>query len=185
MPSFSYYFGSTTLVMPDETNILSEYFENIERYRNFSDYKYNGESYFENVKDRSVEISSLFEGTYDPTTGLFTPVLKNNGGFTPTVALKSDKLSDGKSIRFPRLDDVLTDQRGVERLDSTCMGAYEMMEIDTVFVRDTIVLGETYAFNDKNITPEKIGWLQDTMLVKKDNNEKFLDKKENKSIKYD
>ncbi len=113
--------------------------------------------------------SDLFDGKYDSKNDKFEASLKDNGGFTPTVALKSDKLSDGKSIRFPRLDDVLTDQRGESRLDNTCMGAYEISKIDTVFVRDTIVLGETYAFNDKDITPSKIGWLHDTMIVKKGN----------------
>ena len=116
-------------------------------------------------------LSAIFEGSYDSKLHNFTPVLADNGGFTPTIALKSDKLSDGTSIRFPRLDDVLTDQSGESRDDMTCMGAFEKFEIDTVIVRDTIVLGKTYAFNDKNITPEKIGLYHDTMLVKKGNKE--------------
>ena len=99
------------------------------------------------------------------------PVLKDNGGFTPTVALQKDVLADGKSIRFPRLENVLTDQRGESRDDMTCMGAYELPAIDTVFVRDTIVLGKTYVFNDKDITPAKIGIYNDTMVVKKGNKE--------------
>ncbi len=119
------------------------------------------------IKTQNEVFSSIFDGNIE--SEVFVPSLKDNGGFTPTVALKSDKLSDGKSIRFPRLDDVLTDQRGESRLDNTCMGAYEISKIDTVVVRDTIVLGETYAFNDKEITPSKIGWLHDTMIVKKGN----------------
>ena len=168
MPSFSYYAENTTLVMPDETNILSEYSENIERYKDYIDYKYYGESYFENVKDRSVEISSLFEGTYDATTGIFTPVLKNNGGFTPTVALKKDVLPDGTSIRFPRLENVLADQRGVERLDLTCMGAYEMKCTPIITeLKDTVVVGDSYTFNEKNLDDvcQKVGsyYFSDTL----------------------
>ncbi len=96
------------------------------------------------------DVASLFEGTYNSKTGLFTPVLEDNGGFTPTVALKKDALSDGTSIRFPRLEDVLTDQRGIERFDMTCMGSYETRcGVDTTFVNDTIVVGTEY--KDGNI----------------------------------
>jgi hypothetical protein len=78
------------------------------------------------------------------------PVLKDNGGFTPTIALKKDVLSDGKSIRFPRLAKITTDQRGVSRQDNTCMGAYEIgcnnvfiFTEDTVFV-GTKIYGQTF-----------------------------------------
>ena len=113
------------------------------------------------IPNRNEEILTyLFEGKYNSKTGLFTPVLKDNGGFTPTVALKSDKLSDGRSIRFPRLENVLTDQRGVERLDSTCMGAYEMncRPVETE-LKDTVFVGDSYTFNGKNLdeTCQKVG----------------------------
>ena len=99
-------------------------------------------STFSNTNIYNKKVSDILEGTVDETSGLFSPELKDNGGFTPTVALKSDKLSDGKSIRFPRLDDVLTDQRGVSRLDPTCMGAYEIdCGSDTTFSTDTINVG--------------------------------------------
>ena len=98
-----------------------------------------------NLSDTESLEKNLFET--DSQDGF---VLKNNGGFTSTVALKSDKLSDGTSIRFPRLDSVLFDQRGVERLEKTCMGAYELKcTSDTTFVVDTIqvgtkILGQTF-----------------------------------------
>ncbi|MEE1258952.1 MAG: right-handed parallel beta-helix repeat-containing protein, partial [Paludibacteraceae bacterium] len=99
----------------------------------------------------------------------FTPVLADNGGFTPTVALKSDKLSDGTSIRFPRLENVLTDQRGVERFDSTCMGAYEMRcnAVDTV-LKDTVMVGDSYTFIDKNLDDvcQKVGSYHFTETLK-------------------
>ena len=60
-----------------------------------------------------------------------TPVLKDNGGFTPTIALKKDVLSDGTSIRFSRLAKITTDQRGVSRPDMACVGAYEK-DVETV-----------------------------------------------------
>ncbi len=99
-------------------------------------------STFSNTNIYNKKVSDILEGTVDETSGLFSPELKDNGGFTPTVALKSDKLSDDKSIRFPRLDDVLTDQRGVSRLEKTCMGAYEIgCGSDTTFSTDTINVG--------------------------------------------
>ncbi|MEE0083427.1 MAG: right-handed parallel beta-helix repeat-containing protein, partial [Paludibacteraceae bacterium] len=136
-----------------ETNIISDFSfdEKVKKYTKQD---------FSKFKNHIDDVVSLFEGTYDATTGLFTPVLKNNGSFTPTVALKSDKLSDGRSIRFPRLENVLTDQRGVERLDSTCMGAYEMKctGVETV-LKDTVMVGDSYTFIDKNLDDvcQKVG----------------------------
>ncbi|MDO4526052.1 MAG: right-handed parallel beta-helix repeat-containing protein, partial [Bacteroidales bacterium] len=145
---------------PDESNIVS--------------FAHPEKAYCENfqkVNDRNEEIlTTLFKGSFNKSTGLFTPVFDVQEGF-PVLALKSDVLADGKSIRFPRLENVLTDQRGESRDDMTCMGAYELPAIDTVFVRDTIVLGKTYVFNDKDITPAKIGIYNDTMVVKKGNKE--------------
>ncbi|MBE6328485.1 MAG: hypothetical protein E7077_15810 [Bacteroidales bacterium] len=131
-------------VLP-ETNIIFDfsYDEKVKKYTK-QDY-----SKFKNHID---EISSLFEGTYNSETGLFTPVLKNNGGFTPTVALKKDVLADGTSIRFPRLENVLTDQRGVTRLDSTCMGAYEIKCSPVVTeLKDTVFVGDSYSFNGSDL----------------------------------
>ena len=128
----------------DETNIIADasFDSKVSGYKGID---------FSSFKNHYSDMKYILEGTYDATTNLFTPVLNNNGGFTPTVALKSDKLSDGRSIRFPRLENVLTDQRGVERLDSTCMGAYEMKCTgDTTFLRDTIFCGES--FNDSVFT---------------------------------
>ncbi|MEE1176076.1 MAG: right-handed parallel beta-helix repeat-containing protein, partial [Paludibacteraceae bacterium] len=122
------------------------------------------------IPNRNDEILTyLFEGKYNSETGLFTPVLADNGGFTPTVALKSDKLSDGTPIRFPRLENVLTDQRGVERFDSTCMGAYEMRcnAVETV-LKDTVMVGDSYTFIDKNLDDvcQKVGSYHFTETLK-------------------
>lgn len=118
--------------------------------------------------DTQYEVASeIFEG--EQTKEGFVPTLKDNGGFTPTVALKSDKLSDGKSIRFPRLENVLTDQRGVERLDSTCMGAYEMRcsTVETV-LKDTVMVGDSYTFIEKNLDDvcQKVGSYHFTETLK-------------------
>ncbi|MBR6659466.1 MAG: right-handed parallel beta-helix repeat-containing protein [Paludibacteraceae bacterium] len=100
------------------------------------------------------EINSLLEGYYVDGLYLFTPVLAYNGGFTPTVALKSDRLPDGTSIRFPLSETtVTTDQRGVERLEQTCMGAYELVCSPAVVeLADTIVAGDDYSFNNVDLS---------------------------------
>lgn len=71
------------------------------------------------------------------------PVLANNGGYTQCVALLSDTLSGGSSIRFVRtgVTNVDVDQRGVVRPDSTCAGAYEFG-----FTSITVSLADTVAF---------------------------------------
>ncbi|MBO7627264.1 MAG: right-handed parallel beta-helix repeat-containing protein, partial [Paludibacteraceae bacterium] len=154
-----------SIKVPNSTNIVSEYY--IEKLlKELEDYPESDD--ISNVKDLSVEISSVLEGTYDPTTGLFTPVLAYNGGFTPTVALKKDVLPDGTSIRFPRLENVLEDQRGVERLDLTCMGAYEMKCTPIITeLKDTVVVGDSYTFNEKNLDDvcKKVGsyYFSDTL----------------------
>lgn len=95
---------------------------------------------------------SLYEGSYDQDLHLFSPVLGLKGGLTPVLSLKNDKLSDGTTIRFPRLENVLTDQRGVERLDMTCMGAYEISCSPVkVEVKDTVLVGDSYTFIDRNL----------------------------------
>ncbi|MDR1730205.1 MAG: right-handed parallel beta-helix repeat-containing protein [Prevotellaceae bacterium] len=70
----------------------------------------------------------LLEGVYDETTGLFNPELKDNGGFTPTVALTSTILPGDKLVNSLPLAEttVTTDQRGVERNELTAIGAYEL-----------------------------------------------------------
>ncbi|MEE0083350.1 MAG: right-handed parallel beta-helix repeat-containing protein, partial [Paludibacteraceae bacterium] len=135
------------------------------------DYDNCGACEYATDKSEEYYLTNLFEGALDSETGRFYPSIKDNGGYTPTVALKSNVLPDGTSITFPRLENVLADQRGELRDDMTCMGAYETTGNDTVFVRDTIVLGKTYVFNEKEITPEKIGVYHDTMVVKKGNKE--------------
>ena len=116
-----------------------------------SEYNLVGEGSSLSNSDKDVNSSDLVEilnGTYDASTGLFTPVLADNGGFTPTVALKSDRLPDGTSIRFPLSETtVATDQRGVERFPLTCMGAYEL-EYDTSDCEiGTIIFKEDFGGN--------------------------------------
>lgn len=106
------------------------------------------------IDETSQMVLTLFEGTYNSETNLFTPVLAYNGGFTPTVALKADTLPDGTSIRFPLSETTVTaDQRGVKRLESTCMGAYELVCSPVeVKIADTIVAGDDYSFNDVDLS---------------------------------
>lgn len=78
-----------------------------------------------------ADLEYMFDGVYDASTQLFVPVLKDNGGSVPTMALKSDRLPDGTSIRFPlSATSVAIDQRGAERLPMVCMGAMEFVEED-------------------------------------------------------
>jgi len=91
------------------------------------------------------DIRSILDGAWDGTN--FTPYLKNNGGFTPTVALKNTTLPNGKKINcIPiSLADVTTDQRGVERRDMTCIGAYEA---DKIFLLEYYVKVEAAGIGD-------------------------------------
>ena len=146
------------------------HFESSHNYGNISYIKDSEIDELENLPMKGrKELSSFVDGTYDAKSDVFIPEVKNNGGFTPTVALKSDKLSDGRSIRFPRLENVLTDQRGVERLDSTCMGAYEMKctGVETV-LKDTVMVGDSYTFIDKNLDDvcQKVGSYHFTETLK-------------------
>lgn len=131
--------------LPDASNIVSIYdldavddeYSNGVLCRDFLDYA-------SRLKYTPEEIlTTLFDGTYDKKTNLFTPKLVNNGGPTSTLALKTDKLSDGTSIRFPLAGTIATDdQRGVSRLEKTCMGAYEIgCSPDTTIANDTIIAG--------------------------------------------
>ncbi len=138
-----------------------------EKYNLFSGFRFNGSSApsFEPdetdiyLGEDAVPLSSIggMEATSD-----YDPVVKNNGGFTPTVALKSDETLDGKSIRFP-LDQtsVTQDQRGESRLDMTCMGAYELKCNDTIYSHDTIQVGEEFL----GVTYTKVG-LHDSIFQK-------------------
>jgi hypothetical protein len=116
-----------------------------------SEYNLVGEGSSLSNSDKDVNSSDLVEilnGTYDASTGLFTPVLADNGGFTPTVALKSDRLPDGTSIRFPLSETtVATDQRGVERFPLTCMGAYELAYDTSDCEIGTIIFKEDFGGN--------------------------------------
>ncbi len=89
---------------------------------------WTGESGAIEVSD--MDCSTCFDGVYDALNGRFKANLRMNGGFTPTVAVIKDKLPDATSIRFPQIIGIDKDERGVERLDQTCIGAYEYDDID-------------------------------------------------------
>ena len=73
--------------------------------------------------------------------------LADNGGFTKTVALKKDQLPDGSSIRM--LQKIAEDQRGVARLNNTCIGAYEIPCLkDITNLKETAAVGTYYRFGE-------------------------------------
>ena len=87
----------------------------------------------------------LLDGKYSESDTIFTPNLAYNGSSTRTVALLRDNLFDSISIRFPRLDTVSKDQRGVSRLSQTCMGAYELgCGSDTTFSTSIVMAGSKF-----------------------------------------
>ena len=98
----------------------------------------------DNVKLESATTlyKGVFDGLYSDADAVFSPNLTYKGAATRTVALLKDALPDGTSIRFPRLEKITKDQRGVSRLDNTCMGAYEIeCSSDTIFTNRTIMAG--------------------------------------------
>lgn len=98
-----------------------------------------------NVIIKYVDCPNIMDGSYDSDRNLFVANLSKNKGSTPTVKLLDDKISNDVEIRFPRIEGVLTDQRGMARRESTCMGAYEIpCEIDTTYAIDTISIGEVF-----------------------------------------
>ncbi|MBR5971649.1 MAG: right-handed parallel beta-helix repeat-containing protein, partial [Paludibacteraceae bacterium] len=95
---------------------------------------------------------------------LASDVTNEENVFTPILALKNDKLSGGEVLRFPRAENVILDQRGIERPSMTNMGSYELVKNDTVFLEkmDTIKLGESF----EGVTYEKLGIYDSIMIVK-------------------
>ena len=78
-----------------------------------------------NIKLDYNSLSSILDGTY--SNGVFTPNIKDNGGFTPTIALTKTTLPNGQSIKIVPTNEtgLQTDQRGVNRANPACVGAYE------------------------------------------------------------
>ncbi len=74
-------------------------------------------------------------------------LLTNRGGLTPVVALRTDTLENGKSIRIKNTG-VETDQRGEERPELTCMGAYEYLQPVVIMLSDSMCFGETIYQNN-------------------------------------
>jgi len=103
----------------------------ITKYNIFSSYQSSwslDESDINVTDSETAGYLQVLDGYYDTTTGLFVPTLKDNGGFTPTVALTGTILPNGKVINSLPLNisNIPTDQRGVTRNDPTCIGAYEI-----------------------------------------------------------
>ena len=69
-------------------------------------------------------------------------LLTDRGGFTPVVALRADTIENGKSIRLKNFG-IEVDQRGENRPDKTCMGAYEYLSPVVVKLSDSICFGVT------------------------------------------
>lgn len=136
-----------------------------EKYNLFSGFRFNGSSASSFEPDETdiylgedgVPLSNI--GGMEATSAN-DPVVKNNGGYTPTVALKSDVTSNGKSIRFPLSETTVTkDQCGWKRMNLTCMGAFEFVDceadpthescqvcgkFDTISSHNTIQVGEEF-----------------------------------------
>ncbi len=86
----------------------------------------------------------VFDGKYSKKDSVFTPNLTYKNAYTRTVALLKDSL-DTISLRFPRIDTIYADQRGVSRFDNTCFGAYEIgCESDTTYTTRTILAGSWF-----------------------------------------
>lgn len=86
----------------------------------------------------STEVKNIIET--QKKDDAYIPVLAYNGGYTPTIKLINDKLSDGTFIRTSQISThkLATDQRGVTRLNETCVGAVELerenLSLKSVFV---------------------------------------------------
>lgn len=144
------------------------------------------------TSDKVVEksdLATILDGTYDKTTGKFTPNLKDNGGYTKTVAIVGDVLPDGKtSIRFKQ-STLTTDQRGEKRLDPTCPGAYEYLDgVEKLeFVGKPLVEDNSCSTPNSKVTIKVSGWTQDcfaktTLANRFDNEEKPVSVKDGVAV---
>lgn len=92
------------------------------------------------------DLTNAYDGAWDINTGVFIPSMRNMGGYTPVAPLRKDKTEKGVSIKFPLSQTIVTsDQRGVNRFDMTCMGAYEITCSSDTFAVDTVIYeGESF-----------------------------------------
>ncbi len=93
----------------------------------------------QNVDERLLSVEQL-DLLFYKEEGKF--LLTNRGGFTPVVALRTDVMKNGESIRLKN-SGIEVDQRGEMRPDMTCMGAYEYLAPVIVKLSDSICFGET------------------------------------------
>lgn len=104
-------------------------------------------------KDIDADLSDIFE--YNTIQKSY--IVKDNQGYTPTVMMVKDKLSNGTSLRFEqRYTTVNQDQRGARRSDETCYGAFEKdyePEFTYPFKDITIEVGSSF----KGVTYSEIG----------------------------
>lgn len=98
------------------------------------------------MEDATPLYEQILDGEYLSEGNIFKANLKDNGGFTQTVALINNQLSDGRKLTFPLSETLVTrDQRGVNRFDMTCMGAYEITCSSDTFAVDTVIYeGESF-----------------------------------------
>lgn len=108
----------------------------------------------------TTSINTIFEKSRDKV------LLSNNGGYTNTIKIINDRLSESdnyRSIHFDRkVTNLFVDQRGVNRFDNTCMGAYEKR--DTVYA-GKITIKENDTFNGKKY--EKYGIYDNVAVIMK------------------
>jgi len=146
--------------------------------------KYN---VFTDLKDYNYEpiyLDNIYQGDLDPSnqfidlstlsqmlegnllSGSFSATLKDNSGFTPTIAIAGEKSEDLRIL--PLFETPVTkDQRGITRSDPACIGAYEIacgFEADTLIIEKPTRLcrGETIELKISNIEASvNVQWLCD------------------------
>ncbi len=111
--------------------------------------KYNFGGYNNTWKNKTYDVLAECKNILDVKKegDDYVPVLAYNGGYTPTIKLLNDRLSDGKAIRWEK--EVATDQRGVTRLKETCVGAYEFECSKGVFAvnKSSIKISKPYCYS--------------------------------------
>ncbi|MBO7635139.1 MAG: right-handed parallel beta-helix repeat-containing protein, partial [Paludibacteraceae bacterium] len=120
-----------------------------------------------NVYAKEGEIKSDKDIVTDEFSSFIASDVTNEENvFTPILALKNDRLSDRTPLRFPRAENVMFDQRGIERPSMTNMGSYELFKIDTIslYKKDTTYVGKTF----EGVTYEKMGIYDSIPVMKQD-----------------
>ena len=81
------------------------------------------------------EIITILDGS-SVNSSYFSPTLRLNDGYTPTVAVVASLFSGGEVLTIPSLDRYVDcDQRGFLRKDTSCVGAYEFPTLYGYYVK--------------------------------------------------